>query len=138
VTPGGQGSEERSRAAALRLTSLVLVVATVAAVALGAGPDVDAIRSWMDGTGVAAPAVFVLLYVLLTVALVPGSVLTAAGGLMFGAILGTALTLIGATLGATAVGGSAWLRRPSRRRPSDLPDATADEAADRQRASTPA
>lgn len=43
-----------------------------------------------------------LLYVALTVLLFPGAVITAAGGALFGALLGTGLTLIGATIGATA------------------------------------
>lgn len=59
---------------------LVLTVAALAAVAIGVGPDVDAIRRWIAGTGWVAPIVFALLYAGLTVALVPGSMLTLAAG----------------------------------------------------------
>jgi uncharacterized membrane protein YdjX (TVP38/TMEM64 family) len=47
-----------------------------------------------------APILFVLLYVLATVLFVPGSVLTVAGGALFGPVAGTLWNLIGATLGA--------------------------------------
>jgi uncharacterized membrane protein YdjX (TVP38/TMEM64 family) len=46
------------------------------------------------------PILFVLLYVFATVLFVPGSVLTVAGGALFGPVWGTLWNLIGATLGA--------------------------------------
>jgi uncharacterized membrane protein YdjX (TVP38/TMEM64 family) len=48
-----------------------------------------------------APIFFVLLYALATVLFVPGSVLTVAGGALFGPVWGTLWNLVGATLGAT-------------------------------------
>ena len=48
-----------------------------------------------------APILFLLLYALGTVLFVPGSVLTVAGGAVFGPIWGTLWNLTGATLGAT-------------------------------------
>jgi len=48
-----------------------------------------------------APIVFVLVYALATVLFVPGSVLTMAGGALFGPLAGTLWNLTGATLGAT-------------------------------------
>ena len=48
-----------------------------------------------------APILFLLLYTLATVLFVPGSVLTVAGGALFGPIWGTLWNLAGATLGAT-------------------------------------
>ena len=48
-----------------------------------------------------APIVFVVLYALSTVLFVPGSLLTLAGGALFGPIAGTLCNLTGATLGAT-------------------------------------
>lgn len=49
----------------------------------------------------AAPLLFVLLYVAATALALPGSILTLAGGALFGTILGTALNWAGATAGAT-------------------------------------
>jgi uncharacterized membrane protein YdjX (TVP38/TMEM64 family) len=51
--------------------------------------------------GRCAPILFLLLYALATVLFVPGSVLTVAGGALFGPIWGTLWNLTGATLGAT-------------------------------------
>jgi uncharacterized membrane protein YdjX (TVP38/TMEM64 family) len=48
-----------------------------------------------------APIVFMVLYALSTVLFVPGSVLTVAGGALFGPVAGTLWNLTGATLGAT-------------------------------------
>lgn len=48
-----------------------------------------------------APMLFILLYGMATVLFVPGSVLTVAGGALFGPIWGTLWNLTGATLGAT-------------------------------------
>ena len=48
-----------------------------------------------------APILFVLLYAMATVLFVPGSLLTVAGGALFGPIWGTLWNLTGATLGAT-------------------------------------
>ncbi len=48
-----------------------------------------------------APILFVVLYAIATVLFVPGSVLTVAGGALFGPVWGTLWNLIGATLGAT-------------------------------------
>jgi uncharacterized membrane protein YdjX (TVP38/TMEM64 family) len=61
----------------------------------------SALEEELGRFGAWAPIMFVLLYALATVLFVPGSVLTLAGGALFGPIWGTLLNLIGATLGAT-------------------------------------
>jgi uncharacterized membrane protein YdjX (TVP38/TMEM64 family) len=48
-----------------------------------------------------APILFVLVYAAATVLFVPGSILTIAGGALFGPVWGTLWNLSGATLGAT-------------------------------------
>ncbi|MFZ1120490.1 MAG: TVP38/TMEM64 family protein [Candidatus Binataceae bacterium] len=48
-----------------------------------------------------APILFVLLYALATVLFAPGSIITVAGGALFGPVWGTLWNLTGATLGAT-------------------------------------
>jgi uncharacterized membrane protein YdjX (TVP38/TMEM64 family) len=48
-----------------------------------------------------SPTLFVLVYSLATVLFVPGSILTVAGGALFGPLWGTLWNLSGATLGAT-------------------------------------
>jgi uncharacterized membrane protein YdjX (TVP38/TMEM64 family)/rhodanese-related sulfurtransferase len=65
--------------------------------ALGAGQ----LEAWIEAQGPLAPLLFVLAYAVGTVLLVPGSLMTLAGGAIFGPLWGTALNLAGATLGAT-------------------------------------
>ncbi len=55
---------------------------------------------WINDAGVLAPVLFILIYALATVLFLPGSVITLAGGALFGPVLGTFYNLTGATLGA--------------------------------------
>src|SRR5262249_28349768 len=48
-----------------------------------------------------APLIYVAIYIVGTVVLVPGAVMSFAGAILFGAYLGTLYTWIGATIGAT-------------------------------------
>jgi uncharacterized membrane protein YdjX (TVP38/TMEM64 family) len=48
----------------------------------------DDIQNLVDGTGIGAPIAFVVLYALLTIAFVPGSVPSIAAGALFGAVWG--------------------------------------------------
>jgi len=63
--------------------------------------DTAALQNWVQGTGAAAPIVFMLIYALGTIFFLPGSILTLAGGAIFGPVLGTFYNLTGATIGAT-------------------------------------
>ena len=63
-----------------------------------------ALTAWVDGHAVAAAAAYVAVYAAATAASLPGALfLTLAGGFLFGAVLGTALTVAGATAGAVLV-----------------------------------
>ncbi|MFQ5660817.1 MAG: TVP38/TMEM64 family protein [Gammaproteobacteria bacterium] len=63
--------------------------------------DAAALEHWLQGTGPAAPLLFMAIYILATVLFIPGSVLTLAGGALFGPLYGTFYNLTGATIGAT-------------------------------------
>jgi len=63
--------------------------------------DAAALQAWVEGAGAAGPVVFMALYALATVLFLPGSVLTLAGGALFGPAWGTLWNLTGATLGAS-------------------------------------
>ncbi|MDO8597538.1 MAG: VTT domain-containing protein [Sulfuricaulis sp.] len=63
--------------------------------------DVATLEAWINGTGALGPVVFMLVYAIGTVLFLPGSVLTLAGGALFGPVAGTFYNLTGATLGAT-------------------------------------
>lgn len=62
--------------------------------------DAQALQTWVNEAGVAAPLLFMLIYALGTVFFFPGSVLTLAGGALFGPVMGTLINLTGATIGA--------------------------------------
>ena len=100
----------------LRIALFALLVVGVGGALLAAGGRVDEaldlIRGTVDRAGMWGPALFVVAYAVLTVLLVPGSPLTVAAGVLFGPWLGTALVVVGATLGAT--GAFLWGRRLGR------------------------
>jgi uncharacterized membrane protein YdjX (TVP38/TMEM64 family) len=56
---------------------------------------------WVKTLGYLAPIAFIGIYNLATVLLIPGSLLTIGGGVIFGVIWGSLYVLIAATLGAT-------------------------------------
>jgi uncharacterized membrane protein YdjX (TVP38/TMEM64 family)/rhodanese-related sulfurtransferase len=85
----------------LRVLVLGLVLAGIAVVvSYRDSLDTAALEQWVAGFGDAGPVVFMLLYALGTVLFLPGSVITLAGGAMFGPLWGTVYNLTGATLGA--------------------------------------
>lgn len=57
---------------------------------------------WINGLGGLGGIAFIGIYVIATVAFLPGSILTLGAGVIFGVILGSLYVFIGATLGATA------------------------------------
>ncbi|MBI5461456.1 MAG: VTT domain-containing protein [Gammaproteobacteria bacterium] len=88
-----------------KLLRVVVFVALLAGVALAVlyrdRFDAQALASWVKNAGAAAPLLFMLIYAVATVLFLPGSVITLAGGALFGPVLGTLYNLTGATLGAT-------------------------------------
>ena len=62
--------------------------------------DAAALEQWVQDAGLAGPLVFMGIYAIATVFFLPGSVLTLAGGALFGPVLGTFYNLTGATIGA--------------------------------------
>lgn len=56
---------------------------------------------WIEGLGALGALVFILLYIVATVAFLPGSVVTLGGGVVFGVVLGSIYVFVGATIGAT-------------------------------------
>ena len=56
---------------------------------------------WIDNLGAIAPIVFILIYIIATVAFLPGSILTLGAGVVFGIFEGSIYVFVGATIGAT-------------------------------------
>lgn len=98
-----ESTRDRVRAAAPRT---LLALAVIAAVLVSASHreilEPGALEARLASRGPWAPIVFILLYAVATVAFFPGSLLTIAGGAMFGPVLGALYSLVGATLGSTA------------------------------------
>lgn len=95
-----------------RVLSLALLILLAAAIAVPVVvwhnelwqifASVPRLREWISGWGTAAPAVFIALQALqIVVFVIPGEFVQIAGGYLFGAVLGTLLSLSGAVLGAT-------------------------------------
>jgi uncharacterized membrane protein YdjX (TVP38/TMEM64 family) len=57
---------------------------------------------WIDSLGSVGAIAFIALYIIATVAFLPGSIITLGAGIVFGVVLGSVYVFIGATLGASA------------------------------------
>ncbi|NER49246.1 MAG: TVP38/TMEM64 family protein [Symploca sp. SIO1A3] len=57
---------------------------------------------WIENLGPTGPIMLIVIYIIATVAFLPGSILTLGAGVLFGVFLGSFCVFIGATLGATA------------------------------------
>ena len=82
-------------------------VATVAVLVIGIAAltetdDLRQIVSWIEARGGAAPVLFILVMAACVLLVLPGVVLTTGAGFLFGTLAGTAVVVIGTTLGATA------------------------------------
>ena len=103
---GGGARDQKKRVGRLIGIGFVLLLAPLAArltrlTEYISFDGLNSLRDWIDGLGVVAPVVFVAVYVIATVAFLPGAPLSLLAGLVFGAVWGTLWTVIGATLGAT-------------------------------------
>jgi uncharacterized membrane protein YdjX (TVP38/TMEM64 family) len=88
--------------ARLRLAALAgVLVAFLAFFALSGSLSTHRVRDWIDGYGVAGPLVFIVVSSALTVVLFPGPLLSGASGLLFGTALGTPVSIVAATTGAS-------------------------------------
>jgi uncharacterized membrane protein YdjX (TVP38/TMEM64 family)/rhodanese-related sulfurtransferase len=86
----------------LRIALVVLLVAGIL-VAIGFRDrlTVEGLEVWIGGLDASAPWLFMGVYALAAVFFLPGSVLTLAGGVLFGPVWGSLYSLVGATAGAT-------------------------------------
>lgn len=95
----------------LKIGLLVLLGMTLVAAPAQAQETVDAgfnlqellrdALQWVDSLGAIAPIAFILIYIMATVAFLPGSILTLGAGVVFGVVEGSIYVFIGATIGAT-------------------------------------
>jgi len=93
------------------LIKIIIVVAIIAAVVIVSYltglvdylqlENVRAMQEWIEGFGFLGYIIFVVLYVVAAVFMLPASVLTIIAGVAFGSVLGSILALVAATIGAT-------------------------------------
>jgi uncharacterized membrane protein YdjX (TVP38/TMEM64 family) len=97
-------SEDKAGAPSTRPIALALVVAVVLAAAyyFDAASQLKAVLDWIAQLGPWAPVLFIVLYVVVTILLMPGSILTLGAGVVFGVVRGSIVVSIAATLGATS------------------------------------
>jgi uncharacterized membrane protein YdjX (TVP38/TMEM64 family) len=92
----------RSKGAlALKVAGALAALAALLLIGRHLGGYVPAFGRWVAGLGALGPAVFVLGYALATIAFLPGSLLTLAGGAIFGLAWGTVWVFAGAMLGSS-------------------------------------
>ena len=91
-----------SRGNLARLTVLAALLAGIAVAVLHYEEfSVATVQGWTRDAGVTAPLIFMVVYATAAVFFLPGSVLTIAGGALFGPVWGSFYSLTGATVGAT-------------------------------------
>ncbi len=76
-----------------RLALLLIALLALFLLVANRVPSPERVRAWVEPWGWAAPIAFVALVVVLHASFVPGPLLAGASGLLFGPLLGTAVTL---------------------------------------------
>lgn len=79
---------------------VALILISVAISFLPVGQWVKSFTDWVRHLGVAGAFIFIGVYALASVLFLPGAIFTIAAGLVYGIVGGTAVALVGATLGA--------------------------------------
>ena len=83
------------------VAAIVIAAFVVGVKHLGIQQRLQGVLQWIHDLGPAAPVAYILFYAVSCIFAIPGSVLTLAGGFLFGIGAGAIYVSIGATLGAT-------------------------------------
>ncbi len=82
------------------LLTVVCIIATGLAVYLLGGIEPAQIQAWLRASGIWVPIIYIALYVVATVLVLPSTALNLTGGAIFGPVLGTVWTSVGAIIAA--------------------------------------
>ncbi len=85
----------------LFLCAIVAVMLLIRFTNIASYLTLENLHRFREAAGIFAPLIFIATYAVGTVFAFPGALLTLSGGLLFGTLVGTALVVIGATMGAT-------------------------------------
>jgi uncharacterized membrane protein YdjX (TVP38/TMEM64 family) len=89
------------RTAWLRYAGIAAAIVVLLLLGRQLGAALPAFAAWVDGLGAWGPAAFIAGYALAVVAFAPGSVLTLAGGAIFGLVRGTVFVFAAAVIGSS-------------------------------------
>ena len=96
------GSEEKKGGLIKPLLLIVIILALfILARVLGIGDRLGEIRGFIENLGSWGPLVFIGIYVIATVLVIPGSPLSIIAGAIFGSFMGVIVVIFGATIGAS-------------------------------------
>ncbi|MDZ8106401.1 MAG: TVP38/TMEM64 family protein [Nostoc sp. DedQUE12a] len=79
---------------------VICIIATAIAVYLLGGIEPAQIQAWLKSAGIWAPIIYILVYVVATVLILPSTALNLTGGAIFGPVLGTIWTSLAAIIAA--------------------------------------
>ena len=82
------------------LLAIICIVATGGVIYLIGGIESAQIQAWLNSVGIWSPVIYIALYVLATILVLPSTVLNLTGGAVFGAVWGTLWTSLGAIIAA--------------------------------------
>ena len=97
------------------LLTVICIVATAVVMYLLGGLDPKLIQSWLKQAGIWAPIIYILVYTIATLLILPSTALNLTGGAIFGSVMGTVWTSIAAIIAAivafgfTRTVGREWL-----------------------------
>lgn len=97
------GGSPRAAVWTKRIAQVIAILGVIALLRmLPAAQLLEAAVTWVDGLGALAPFAFIALYVVVTISMIPASLLSIAAGALFGLATGTLVVAAGATLGMAA------------------------------------
>lgn len=64
--------------------------------------NISELKSYLNSFGMLSPVIFILIFIVATIAFVPGLPVTVLAGILFGALWGTVYVVIGSTIGVSA------------------------------------
>ncbi len=85
------------------ITTIIIITVAILAYKLGLVnklKDIKLMQQWFKSFGTIGYLIYIIIYILASVFMLPGSILTIVAGIVYGPILGSTLALIGATSGA--------------------------------------
>jgi uncharacterized membrane protein YdjX (TVP38/TMEM64 family) len=81
---------------------VILILYRVGAFGYISLENIENIQNWIESYGVLGPVIYVIFYIFASIFFLPGLPITVLGGVLFGPLMGTIYTVIGAGLGMSA------------------------------------